>query len=307
MLRHNSRMLRRVPSSLLALAFALVGCGGAGQQTSNAMAPVDPTVRSAPTGSANKAESVFKPAAGVNSALGALKPMADTNPLAKPSTGKADADATAKLAKLGKDAVKLDNAYSYLVVGDDAPKTTVGEKGAPVPFPTDAKANPDGSVWIVDADARRVYTLTAIKREEGKPPVVGAETNADLVHPAADAAAPPLALAARADEATTEIKHALQITVKGLGGEGAPADGTRVRLKKDYSDKKASLLAKSVIRALKKYGAVLVPGEGTPAVTALTDPRWTKEDEASFSSLHMSDFEVPQSPKASAKVQKTGK
>ena len=289
-------MIRRVVSPLLSLAaLAAVGCGGAGSSTTTAMSPLDPTAasRGAGAGGAN-AEMVFKPAAGVNTPLGVLTALSPKSALAKAPEGKVDKDGAAKLAKLGKEGLKLDDAYRYVVAGADAPQATVGEKGASVPLPADAKENPDGSIWIVDAETRRVYTLTGVKREEGKPATAAAAPSGDLVHPTPDAAVPPLGLVARADEASKGVAHALRIVAKGVGAEGGPAEGTRVRLKKGASEKDLTLLPRALARALKKYGAVLVPGEGAPALSALADPRWTKEDEKAFSSLRMADFEIVQ-------------
>ncbi len=283
---------RALPCLALLAAF---GCGGAGQQTSTAMAPNDPTMRSGAGGygmGGAKATDVFKPVTGANSSLGTLKALSDKSPLAKPAEGKVDKDSIAKLAKLDKGDLKLDDAYGYHVADAAAARVSVGEKGASVPLPAEAKANPDGSFWVVDAEARRVYTLTGVKREADKPATAAEALDGDLVHPAADGTVPPMALAARADEATTEIKHALRIVVKGVGTDGAPAAGTRVRLKKAVADKGAPPLAKGLLKALKKYGAVLAPGEGAPALSAIADPRWGKENEKALASLHMSDFEV---------------
>lgn len=298
---------RSLPCLLLLTA---VGCGGAGQQTSTAMAPTDPSgMRSnGAYGAGGKAaDNVFKPSAGANSPLGVLKALSEKSPLAKPADGKATTDGAAKLAKLDKGELKLDDAYGYIVAGADAARTTVGEKGASVPLPAEAKTNPDGSIWVVEAETRRVFTLTGVKREEGKPPVVTAADSGDLVHPTAEAAVPPLALVARADEATTDVKHALRILVKGVGAEGAPEAGDRIRLKKAVVDKDAPPLAKNLIKALKKYGATLAAGDGAPSLPAIADPRWTKEDAKAIASLHMSDFEILPAPVKPVKSAKKAK
>lgn len=299
-------MLRR--SLPLALLVAAVGCGGAGQSTTTAMSPMDPTARSA-NGMAGgtAAESVFKPAVGANVPLGALKALSPKSVLAKAPEGKVDKDGAAKLAKLGKEGLKLDDAYSYYVADGAAAHVTVGEKGANVPLPTEAKANPDGSYWIVDAETRRVYTLTGVKREADKPATATEAPSGDLVHPMPDAPVPPLALVARVDEATTGVTHALRIVAKGVGGEGAPAEGTRVRLKKGVSEKDVPLMAKALVRTLKKYGAVLSAGEGGPALSALSDPRWTKEDEKAIAVLHVGDFELIAAPEKPVKRPEKGK
>lgn len=285
-------MDRRSLYALLVVAAA--GCGGAGQQTSSAYAPSDPTARGGAGNGAGgaKADAVFKPIVGANSPLGTLKALSEKSPLAKAADGKADKETAAKLGKLDKGGLKLDDGYGYIVAGADSPRTTVGEKAVSVPFPAEAKANPDGSVWVVDGEARRVYTLTDIKREADKPAVVGAQASGDLVRPTLEGGVPPLALVLRAEEAAGEVKHALRILVKGVGAEGAPAAGARVRLKKAASEKGAPPLVKSLLRALKKYGAVLEPGEGAPALSALADPRWTKDEAKAVAALHMADFEV---------------
>lgn len=297
---------RSLPCLLL---LAAVGCGGAGQPTSSAMAPIDPTTRSTPygTGGMRGGDAVGTPTPGANSPLGTLKLLSDKSPLAKPADGKADKEGPTKLAKLDKGGLKLDDAYGYVVTDASAARTTVGEKGVSVPFPTEAKTNPDGSVWVVDGETRRAFTLTEIKREEGKPPVVGAAISADLVHPTLESAVPPLALVARAEEATTEVRHALRILVKGVGAEDAPAAGTRIRLKKSVSEKGAPPLARGLLRALKKYGAVLAVGEGAPTLPAVADPRWTKEDTGALAVLHMTDFEVVMPPVQPEKPTKKAK
>lgn len=282
-------MVRR--SVPLVLLVAAVGCGGTGQPTTSVMAPTDPTA-SRGLGGGIKPDPVFKPATGTNTPLGVLKPLADKNILAKPADGKIATDSVALLAKLDKGALKLDDAYSYMVADQQSARVTVGDKGATVPFPTEAKANPDGSIWVVDAETRRLYTLTGIKKEADKPIVVGDAANSDLVHPLPEDKVPPLGLVARAEDATGEVKHALRILVKGVGTDGAPAVGARVRLKKAVSEKDVPPLAKAVVRALKKYGAVLEAGDGAPALSALADPRWTKEDAKSLGVLHMTDFEA---------------
>ena len=269
------------------------------------MSPIDPTA-SRGTG-AGAAEAVFKPGVGVNVPLGTLTALAPKSPLAKAAEGKVDKDGAAKLAKLGKEGVRLDDAYRYVVADAAAPQATVGEKGATVPLPADAKPNPDGSIWVVDADTRRVFTLTGVKREGDKPVTVAEAPSGDLVHPTADAAVPPLGLVARADEASKGLTHALRILAKGVGTEGAPADGARVRLKKGFSEKDVPLLPKALIHALKKYGAVLSPGEGAPALSALADPRWTKEDEKAFAGLRITDFEIVSVPTKTVIGSKTGK
>ena len=296
-------MLRRSSPLLL---LAAVGCGGAGQPTTTPM-PMDPSARSGGTnGAGSGAETVYKPAAGKNTPLGSLKPLAPKSELAKAADGKLDKDGAAKLARLGKDGLKLDDAYSYIVADGTAPQATLGEKGASVPLPKEAKANPDGTYWVVDAETRRVYTLKGVKIEEGKPTTATEAPSGDLVHPTPDAPVPALALAARADEATTGAVHALRIVAKGVGGEGAPAEGARVRLRKGFSEKDVPLMARSLVRTLKKYGAVLTAGESAPALTALADPRWTKEDEKAFGAIKVTDLELiaplAKSTKAPAKT-----
>ena len=284
-------MQRRAFAPLLLLT--LVGCGGAGQQTVTSFSPNDPSVRSNGNGTANGiADAGFKPAAGANVSLGTLRVLPPKSLDARPPEGKVDPNGASKLAKLGKESVKFDDAYRYYVADATSAHASVGEKGASVPLPAEAKPNPDGSYWIVDAETRRLYTLSGVKREEGKDPTATEAPSADLVRPTPDAATPPLALVARPDEAISGVNHALRILAKGVGGEGAPPAGTRVRLKKGVSEKDVPLLAKAVMRALKKYGAVLVPGEGSPSISALADPRWTKEDGKAFDAIHLTDFEI---------------
>ncbi|GEM_PF-4739814 len=281
---------------------AAFGCGGAGQTmpTTPSLSPMDSTTRSTTGFGGGTKDATFKPAVGANSPLGTLKPLAATSVLAKAADGRTATDSATELAKLDKGELKLDDAYTYLVADATAARATVGDKGASVPFPAEAKANPDGSYWIVDAETRRVYTLTGVKKEEGKPTTIADGPSADLIHPTADAAVPPVALAARADEATTDIKHALRILVKGVGTENAPVAGSRVRLKKTVKDKGLPPLAKAVVVALKKYGATLNVGDGAPALSTLADPRWTKEDAKAISVLHMADFELMAPPQAKA-------
>lgn len=283
-------MLRRVFPGFLVLT--VVGCGGAGTSTTTAMPSVDPTAARGSSLGGGAGELVFKPAAGVNTPLGTLVALAPKSALAKAPEGKVDKDSATKLAKLGKEPVKLDDAYHYVVADATAPQANVGDKGATVPLPADAKPNPDGSIWVVDAETRRIYTLRDVKREADKPASVAEAPSGDLVHPSADAAVPPLGLVARADESSKGIPHALRILAKGVGAEGAPAEGARIRLKKGFSEKDVALLPKAILTALKKYGAVLGAGEGAPSLSALADPRWTKEDEKAFAALHMSDFEI---------------
>ncbi len=295
-------MIRRLAPLFLLVA---AGCGGTGQPTTSVMSPTDPTARGANGVGGAKVDPVFKPAVGTNTPLGVLKPLSDKSPLAKPADGKIAADSVAQLAKLDKGALKLDNSYNYIVADLQSPRAPVGDKGATVPLPTEAKANPDGSIWVVDAETRRLYTLTGIKREADKPPVIGDALNTDLVRPLPEDKVPPLATVARAEDATGDVKHALRILVKGLGAEGAPAVGARVKLKKSASEKDVPPLAKAVVRALKKFGAVLESGDGAPALSALADPRWTKEDEKSLTVLHITDFELIEPPKKAGNSSKS--
>jgi len=282
-------MIRRIAPLFLLVA---AGCGGTGQPTTSVMSPTDPTSRGGTLGGGAKVDPIFKPATGSNTPLGVLKPLSEKSPLAKAAEGKVATDSVAQLAKLDKGALKLDDAYTYYVADQQAPHVPLGDKGVTVPLPTEAKANPDGSLWIVDAETRRLYTITGIKREADKPPVIGDALNTDLVRPLPEDKAPPLATVARAEDATGDVKHALRILVKGVGTEGAPPAEARVRLKKSASEKDVSPLAKAIIRALKKYGAVLVAGEGAPSLPALADPRWTKEDAKGLANFHISDFEL---------------
>ena len=298
-------MHRRFSSPLLvaALALPMVGCGGAGTSTTTAM-PADPSgARSATNpATATSPELAYKLTSGANTPLGPLKALSPKSDLDKPVGGKLDKDGEAKLAKLGKDALKLDTAYNYYVADSTASRAAVGDTGATVPLPVDAKANPDGSYWIVDADTRRLLTLTGIKREDGKPTTVAEAPSADLVHPALDTAVPPLGLVARSDEASTGVTHALRIVAKGVGAEGAPAADARIRLKKGFSEKDVPLLARALVRALKKYGAVLEPGTGAPALSTLSDVRWTKDDAKAIATIHMGDFELVAPPEKAAKT-----
>ena len=102
-------MDRRSLPSLLLLTVA--GCGGAGSSTMTAMSPVDPTASRAGGVGAGAAEAVFKPAAGVNVPLGSLTALAPKSVLAKAPEGKVDKDGAAKLAKLGKEGMRLDDGY----------------------------------------------------------------------------------------------------------------------------------------------------------------------------------------------------
>ena len=302
-------MHRRVvlPLSSLALGFVVAGCGGAGNSTP-AMTPTDPSSTRSGANAASSPELAYKLNPGANTSLGPLKALSPKSDLDKPIGGAVDKESDKKLAKLGKEGLKLDTAYNYYVADAAAPRVNVGETGATVPLPADAKANPDGSYWIVDADTRRVLTLTGVKREEGKPATVAEAPSGDLVHPAADVAVPPLGLVARSDEASTGVTHALRIVAKGVGAEGAPAAGTRVRLKKGVSEKDVPILSRALVRALKKYGAVLGAGTGdAPALSALADVRWTKDDTKAFAGLHMSDFELIAMPEKPAKVAETAK
>lgn len=281
--------------AILGLALLAVGgCGGAGQQSS--VVSGNPSLGSSTTSPA-AATPVFRPAAGLNSPLGTLQVLSDKNPLAKAAGGKVIADGAAKLARLDKGAFALADTYNYYVADAEAARTAVGEKGLSVPLPKEAKTNPDGSIWVVDGETRHLYTLTGVKREADKPTVVEEAVNDDLVRPSPDGAVPPLGLVARADEAAaSKVDHALRIVVKGVGSKDAPAAGTRVRLNGKFSEKAATPLSRSLLRALKKYGAVLVPGDGAPALSALADPRWTKDDRKAIAGLHLSDFEVLATP-----------
>ena len=298
-------MDRRAFAPLILLT--LVGCGGAGQQTLTSYSPNDPSVRGNANGTVAAGE-VFKPTVGANVSLGTLKIIPVKSPYAKPPEGKVDPDGAAKLAKLGKESLKLDDGYHYFVADDTVAHAAVGEKGTNAPLPVDAKANPDGSFWVIDAETRRLYTLLGVKREEGKDPTATEASSADLVRPTPDAPTPPLALVARPDEATAGVNHALRILAKGVGGEGAPANGSRIRLKKAVSEKDVSPSGKAMLRALKKYGAILSTGDGAPALSALADPRWTKEDAKAFDAIHLSDFEIviPPAPAVKKTVKAKG-
>jgi len=187
----------------------------------------------------------------------------------------------------------------------------------PYPIPRDAPVEQGGDahVLVVDLDACKLYELFAARASggawhAGSGAIFDLRSNA--LRPAgwtsADAAGLPIlpGLARYEEAAAGEIRHALRFTaVHTQRGYVAPARhfasditdpnvppmGARARLKASIDLSGMTPQARTVARALQRYGMILADNGSNWYVTGAPDPRWDDEDLDALKSLRGSDFE----------------
>ncbi len=187
----------------------------------------------------------------------------------------------------------------------------------PYPIPRDApvEQGSDAHVIVVDTSTCRLYELFAAEPgpaswHAGSGAVFDLGSNA--LRPAgwtsADAAGLPIlpGLARYEEAAAGEIRHALRFTAartqKGyvaparhfassLTSDGVPPMGARARLKASVDLSAMTPQARTVARALQRYGMILADNGASWFATGALDPRWDDEDLDALKELRGSDFE----------------
>ncbi len=111
------------------------------------------------------------------------------------------------------------------------------------------------------------------------------------------------------DPTTTEIKHALRVTVRATNGYVYPAShragstsgalpmGARLRLKSsvDVTQKSSDPNVQKIFRALQKYGLIVADNGSDMYISGTYDTRWNNDIlNPAFGNLSASDFEVIQ-------------
>ena len=194
----------------------------------------------------------------------------------------------------------------------------------PYPIPRDApieggrKADGDRHVLVVDKSRCKLYELFAAYPQNGGRSWragSGAVFNlrSNRLRPrgwtSADAAGLPILPGlARYDEVRRgKIDHALRITVprtrrafiyparhfaSDSNDPNLPAMGQRVRLKRSFNVKRYPRQSRVVLRALKRYGAIVADNGSAWYVSGAPHRRWNNDDLRSLERVRGSDFEV---------------
>jgi hypothetical protein len=218
----------------------------------------------------------------------------------------------------------------FVVVGADQKRVPVrfeyadeSDRGR-YPIPRDApveggrRADGDRHVIVVDQARCRLHELyAAYPRAGGSRWDAGSGARWDLrsnrLRPrgwtSADAAGLPILPGlVRYDEVRRgRIDHALRITVprtrrafvyparhfaSDLTDPSLPAMGQRVRLRRGFDIAAFPRQARVVLRALKRYGALVADNGSAWYVSGAPSPRWDNDDLHSLHSVRGSDFEV---------------
>jgi hypothetical protein len=220
----------------------------------------------------------------------------------------------------------------YLRVGKSQPKIAVnftdyGDESDPGPYPIPLNAfveggNPDSGdrhVLAVDQDAKRLYELyVAVPRADHWNAACGAEF--DLAGnglrkegwTSADAAGLPILPGlVRYDEIKRGIiDHAIRMTVDSsrksyifparhqagsTTSPNAPPMGQRYRLKAAFDISAYPPAAQTVLKALKKYGAIVADNGGNWYLSGAPDARYPDAEIDALKKVKGSDFEAVQS------------
>ena len=197
----------------------------------------------------------------------------------------------------------------YLVV-DQAGPTPVSFEYAdesdpgPYPIPLDApiEGGGDRHVIVVDRSRQKLFELFAA-RVDGKRWRAGSGAIFDVLGhdrqrpdgwTSADAAGLPIfpGLVKYDEVASGEIKHALRFTAprtrKAYVSPAShyasphvdahlPPMGMRIRLKKSFDTRPFSPAARTILRCLQTYGAILADNGGAFFISGAPDPRWDDE------------------------------
>ncbi|HEY7077347.1 MAG TPA: hypothetical protein VH418_18350 [Solirubrobacteraceae bacterium] len=191
----------------------------------------------------------------------------------------------------------------------------------PIPRHVHVEGGSDRHALLLDRDSCRLYELFALHHTpSGWSAGSGAVWN--LRHPrprpagwtSADAAGLPiLPLLARYDEVRRgAIRHALRITVPrsrsafvfparheaGDGDDPAlPRMGERLRLKASVRISGFPRQARIVLRALRRYGAIVADNGAPWFISGAPDRHWSNDQLHTLGRLHGSDFEVVSVPR----------
>lgn len=220
----------------------------------------------------------------------------------------------------------------YLLVGNSQAKIAVnytdyGDESDPGPYPIPLNAfveggNPnsgDRHVLAVDQDAKILYELyVAVPRADHWDAACGAKFNLatnDLRTAgwtSADAAGLPILPGlVRYDEIKRGvIDHAIRMTVDvsrksyifparhqagSTTSQNAPPMGQRYRLKASFDISAYPPAAQTVLKALKKYGAIVADNGGNWYLSGAPDERYPDEEIDALKKVKGSDFEAVQS------------
>jgi hypothetical protein len=191
----------------------------------------------------------------------------------------------------------------------------------PIPRHVRVEGGSDRHALLLDRDSCRLYELFALHHGgSGWSAGSGAVWNLRRPKPrpagwtSADAAGLPiLPLLARYDEVRRgAIRHALRITVPrsrsafvfparheaGDGGDAAlPRMGERLRLKASVNISGFPRQARIVLRALKRYGAIVADNGAPWFITGAPDRHWSNDQLHTLGRLRGSDFEVVRVPR----------
>jgi hypothetical protein len=219
----------------------------------------------------------------------------------------------------------------YVVVGPSQPKvpivfTEYGSESEPGPYPIPLNAPVEGAgaagdrhVLVLQSGSCKLYELFAAARRgggwaAGSGAVFNLRSNA-LRHEgwtSADAAGlPMLPLLVRYPEVHAgRINHALRMTVSSTqrgfihpanhfaaesSDPSLPPMGLRLRLKAGFSLSGFHGQTLVVLRALKRYGAIVADNGPSWHISGAPDPRWSNEDLEQIKRVPGSAFEVVQS------------
>lgn len=220
----------------------------------------------------------------------------------------------------------------YSVVGAGQPKlpvhyTAYGSESTPGPFPVPANARVEGGrrsdgdrhVIAVDSADCKLYELYRAFYEGGSRPHWNADSGAawdlgsDATWPegwtSADAAGLPIfAGLVRYDEvAAGHLDHAIRVTFESTrdawvkpavhcAGDthsgGAPAMGTRLRLRAGYGLGRFSGAARTIAEAMKRYGLIVADNGSNWYIGGASDRRWDDENLNQLKRIPGSAFEV---------------
>lgn len=226
----------------------------------------------------------------------------------------------------------------YVLVGKSQPKipvtyTDYGDESDPGPYPIPLNAfveggNPnsgDRHVLAVDQDAKILYELyVAVPRSDHWDAACGAKFDlaSNALRPdgwtSADAAGLPILPGlVRYDEIRRGvIDHAIRMTVDvsrksyifparhqagSTANVNAPPMGQRYRLKASFDISPYPPAAQTVLKALKKYGAIVADNGGNWYLSGAPDARYPDEEIDALKKVKGSDFEAVQSVDAAGK------
>jgi hypothetical protein len=223
------------------------------------------------------------------------------------------------------------NGIPYVIVhsGQSRVPVTFGyadeSDPGPYPIPPDApieggsKSDGDRHVIVVDVDAWKLYELyDAHPENNGAQWNAGSgavfDLNSNALRPAgwtsADAAGLPIFPGlVRYDEAVEQqsIDHALRFTcprtrkayiaparhyASGDTSSALPPMGMRVRLKANFDTTSFTPTARTILRAMMKYGMLVADNGSGWYVSGAPDSRWNDDELASLSRVPSSAFEV---------------